>query len=521
MANARFNGPMASLGTPLHMVMSEGFVEISPRDLQAVRRFYDQETVVKVASGISLSRILGGGLLFTLGEKVMDGTMATIFQQLWSTFAENVMRSIWLYGFVAVGIRPHPVVKGVPFALDLQRVKVLMRRNYDGTAEYLFYNTDRAMLGAYMEPTEIHGLQVWEFQPPSWDGHLRSVVRQAMIKRSCLDHLEAAEQKAVALNSCPVVHLEDTTPPETTAIRRFENTPSVNLESQQQIVGALMDELTVAKVQAQRQDVRKFLGSSNDLSETRPRTRYLPRGYKVGRVSDAKEPGNFVFMTESYEELVGALFYVPRSTWAQFSASRSANNPDARLMFDDGQRSQKQMLSSLLTTVFRSIHEADLLAIEVTKGFLPSRAKPTSRKRKHEETSEKPRTAAAEDTDDDNHEKAQKRLKAQGYTYEKLPESSSSSKLKLDAVASTDGDTSSQGQYVLQVLLPGLPPQDTLMQLHEIGVLKQSALVETLSKIHCMPIWQFHKDKSQLPVHVSRPLELKEKQQAAKAKPKK
>ena len=71
---------------------------------------------------------------------------------------------------------------------------------------------------------------------------------------------------------------------------------------------------------------------------------------------DAKEPTHLVELIAGYEERVSALFGVPRSFFAQFTASKATQNPDAREMWRNSQRSLKQLILPILRIIYQAIY---------------------------------------------------------------------------------------------------------------------------------------------------------------------
>jgi hypothetical protein len=77
---------------------------------------------------------------------------------------------------------------------------------------------------------------------------------------------------------------------------------------------------------------------------------------KIQQAHPPQEPKFLVDAIVGYEERISALFGVPRSFFAQFSASKSANSPDGREMWHNAQRSLKQMVSLYVELVFEHIY---------------------------------------------------------------------------------------------------------------------------------------------------------------------
>jgi hypothetical protein len=467
-----------------------------------------QESVIRVASNISIAQLMGGGITFTMGENTMQGPRAIVYQQRWTSFAEDVMRSIWMYGFVAVGIRPDADYVGWPYALDMERVRVFVKRSYTRQATYIFHdaNTDDDVVPDHAKV--IHGLRVFEFEAPDWNGQLQSVVMQAWFSKDAINHLEAAEKTAVDQNARPVVYLENTQPPEPNAIPVFAN--HANTEAMEDRMGLRNVRDDISRLRAYMSNNRGAAVNGTQLddlltqrastaglvqsSALNERVR-LPRGYRVARAQEAKEPTNLMPMYEAYGGIVAALFRVPHSMWAQFSGTRSNNNPDARIMYNEGQRYLKQLLAPLLTSVFREVYSEALVMAEEhvligkERKRLREAADEVRRLRKKRKKSSAPSDNGS-DSEESEHEDLRR---SHDETDDKYIQEGGISTLDLDELREmTD----------VQVVLPGLPPEDSLSQWHEIGLLTHEAYIDTLSKLHAIPLWFFHTHKPVIPAHI-------------------
>ena len=89
-------------------------------------------------------------------------------------------------------------------------------------------------------------------------------------------------------------------------------------------------------------------------------------GHVIATPFNAQEPKHLIELIVGYEERVAALFGVPRSFFAQFSAGKSANSPDGREMWHNSQRALKQMVSMylemLMDHIFVESHQYQLMA---------------------------------------------------------------------------------------------------------------------------------------------------------------
>lgn len=488
-------------------LLERGFVEVSAEELRQCRNVMLGENVVRVASGIATAEMMGGGMQFSMGEKLLTGPLAMAYQHTWSKFATDVMRSLWMYGFVAVGVQPDAHLGAKPFALQLDEVMVLLKRSYDGRAQYVFFDTATALYDMNTEPKMIPNLTVYESDPPTSRGSLVSVARHVIAGKETLQHLEQAERAAVLQNSHPTVSLESTLPPQDLSTTLFSGSTDRPGQTNDQAIAKVMDE--VARIRTHLGNTQNLhtdgtrearlynllqqspatAGLANELSRTAP-MRFLPRGYRLATGPQAQEPTNLSYFYEAFEEHVGALFYVPRSFWAQFSASRSGNNPDARQMFNTGQKYHKQLLVPILNSVFQNIHGEGLRQAQL----LRTKQQLKQAKRKLDAVYGKSRASKDEISETSSVGEARRRET----DAEKAEDEEESAAAKYQTEAVETLSTLSR----VQISLPGLPPERTMMHWYELGLMRHSALISCLSKIHAIPEWYFNTQQAELPPYV-------------------
>ena len=458
------DGPVWQTGaaqSPLDVLREDGFVEINSEQMAISRFTFENETVLKVAARIAITEVMGGGVLITLKGKTLTGRLAEVQEQIWADFASKVLKNMWMYGFVVVGSQEHPDLVGIPYVVDLELARVFIRRSINGNADYAVFDTSaQSNPTAVMEPVPMLDVRVFEFEPPNSWGNLRSVAYQVWQRRDTLNHLLLAEKAAVSQNAQPMVLLQDTTPRQNELGPISDMTSEAHLRMLGQI--SSMQE-TIASISCTVNNNRGALTNpqnARDLSvaggikqammqnplfneAVQPisqPTRYLPQGYAVARGPEAREPSNLMDMLTNFEEMVGALLGVPRSFWAQFSGQKSSNSPDARLMYRSGQRFIKQRLAPLCTSVARWIN-TDAMAEAVVK------------------------------------------------------------EKEAQYISSVDDLIS---EIDIQVIFPGLPPEEELKEMFDVGMLSEEAYVTYLSKIHGIPLSHFNKAQT-LPKHVPDP----------------
>ena len=431
----------------------EGFVRLSHEAIEQIHAMYIADRTVRIASETSLSSLLNGGIMFRLASNTMEGPAADSMANAWLPFVRRVVGSLWKYGLVVWGTRKCSVLGSVPFVVDLLLVSVYMKRELDGTAEYVVM--EREPSGNQSQPRIITDVRVYESQAPNSTGGIESIMRTIMRAGQRLQLAEELEDRAASINANPELTLENTQDPEDDAGALFGDVPNGlpgqrNLHRSHPITTAL-NELAFYRLAARNMALPGAPASSAPYIPLR----YLPRGYRATAVTQVNGPTYVENLRESYEEMVGALFGVPRSFWAQFSAARSSNSPDARLMHENQQRALKQTLVPFLSTVFRATHGKTLP--EVANAY------------KKRESSEETRVAYRT-----------------GHTE------------IITGVDSIVTDSVLYSAQDIDVTLPGLPPIERMLTYYELDLVSPDAMVSLISQVHGIPLKEMngnHKPK--------------------------
>lgn len=445
-------------------LQNKGFVEVRWDQMETCRQFMLTESVVSLASRIATQNLLSGGMLFTAGDRFLTGSINDAYNTIWSSFLTNCLKSMWLYGFVVVALKthPNPLIKQQPFVVDLAQARVFVKHHIEHTRDYVVIDTSQCKTdpsaGGMLGGVVMTDIMVFEFEAPDLTGSLTSVVLQCYTKRDTLNHLLQAEKDAVDQNSRPLMVMENVVPTmgndstddavlnrEMTEAGAFKGL-GVRFDDLVQRHLQVTDELSHLKANISRaQGTYRSGGLGFVHADMRGDTHVngklmLPQNYRLARSVEAKEPSNLLAMLEEYQELVSAMFGVPRSMFVPTSLQRGAN-PETRYMFSQGQRYLKNLILPLLTTVFRFIHETDV---------------------------EEEVAVSLGDT--------------------KFDDASFVSKMSQSTQMS--------------VQLPGLPDIEHLVQLYEMGALTYTAFVDMVGKIHQIPRHAFHQGAAQVPGHV-------------------
>lgn len=439
----------------------EGFVQLSPESIEQIHRLYIYDRTVRIASETSLSSLLNGGIMFRLKSKTMEGSAADSMANTWLPFTRRVVASLWKYGLVVWGTRKCPVLGAVPFVVDLTSVAVHMKRELDGTAEYVVMEKD--VCGDHSQPRIITDVRVYESRPPSRSGELESIMKTIYHASSRLRLAESLEDRAASINAHPELVMESTQDPEDDAGAVFGDMPQWTEAGVARGGARPPNPVTTAlnDLAFYKNALRgMMLPETARNSAPHIPLRYLPRGYRATGATQVSGPTYVDELRESYEEMVGALFGVPRSFWAQFSASRSSNSPDARLMHENQQRSLKQHVVPFLSTVFRATHGKTL----------PEVANASKKKQSRQDTRVAYRTKHTE---------------------------------IIDGVDSIITDSVLYSAEDMDVMLPGLPPVERFLHYYELDLVSPEVMVEFISQVHGVPLQEMngsHKPKRLLDI---------------------
>ena len=382
------NGKRHRIGLPFGSIRSNR-VSLNPTHMSQVQAIFRVDTTLVTVVDIALSSLLGGGVLLVQQGKQLHDYKSEFYSRSWMDFTRKLLESLWMYGLAAVVIEPHEEFVGVPRVLDLSMLDITMSRSITGTVSYEFHvpsdmvppgvktrDVDSSQLA---NGVEILGVMVYEFNSPDCNGSLNSLFLHVVRQREELEPMLRAERMAVALSSNPVTYTQKVE-------RKFVGP---TMPSEPVIAGVLSagarsiataDNVMLMEQVAARSSMLNAVGGSEMggiqvvadrvgtmiMDRTRPMSAIisvedipridLPVNHQLAQQQGAREPTHLMPLMTNYEERVGSLFGVPRSTFAAVKGGMSGDDLMGRDMFRQSQRALKQRVIPMLQSVHSHIY---------------------------------------------------------------------------------------------------------------------------------------------------------------------
>lgn len=384
-----------------------GFVEVGKDGIQYATTMFETEPLMRIVTDITLSGLLGGGILFSRnGRQLMD--YATDFYSYeWCNFTRKLVTNLWVYGFAGVVIEPHEEFVGIPRVLDIHQVQVMVRKTLTSETEYIFFDRRVSypalsqMQHGFMS-VPITGVMVFEMDSPSRFGFIRSKIMQVARERQLVNHILQSESHAASLMSSPALVIQtreakgqapednelalnplppadlrlaamdvgDITTRMTSASREsmnqvaFEASIKNSVQYWPNFSQAVDDEQRTSSMHNPSDPFGVWRAKQAASSDQLPYTArvILHERQQLARQMPSTEPRHLPHLLAEYEQHIGALFGVPRSMFSGQVGNR-VTNPDTTIMFHTAQRDLKQRIIPILTACFNAIH-ADHLLLE-------------------------------------------------------------------------------------------------------------------------------------------------------------
>jgi hypothetical protein len=435
---------------PFHSIMgstTDDFVRVSGAQIDELHEFYKFEPLLHIVASITSGNLLGGGVHFSReGGKFTPSTSAFL-NAAWTSFVRNMLQQMWTVGFAVVTTRQHVIYGAIPSVVELSMVSVSMKRFLDGHTEYRLES--RSGTPTPEDTVALRKATVFDWDPPSANGDIDSIVLRAMMARRLLAETRQAYSIAMFRISNPPVLTEMVTPATSTAIENMAMVPSIVARGGHSVdIMSSNDVESMRDVRARSIRLNMDMGA-NALNEDAqhhvfdptnpygsctgpfstlngmPNTPHVPlaTGRRLVHQLPAREPSSLNHVQLTYEERVSSLFGVPHSFLSNASKARSGGD-DSTTMWQTSQRLLKQRVSAVIIEIFvtangKTMAENDLL-----------------------EQDEK----------------------------------------KVDQDFGDGGAACN-----IQVSLPGLPPRELLPGWWEAGILKPAAFIKHLSTIYGIP----------------------------------
>jgi len=100
------------------------FVLVDPEQIELCAQIYDSDSLIKVVTSVMLNSILGGGLDLVRPGFTLRSTAKAFYSRTWIRFVQDLMRSLWAFGFAIVATEPHPVYKAIPHVMRIELLQV-------------------------------------------------------------------------------------------------------------------------------------------------------------------------------------------------------------------------------------------------------------------------------------------------------------------------------------------------------------------------------------------------------------
>lgn len=135
-------GPEAPWIQPEH---KRPFTQLDSATIKRLYHFYDTDPNLQSVSRICLESVLGGGIHLSRAGHTLDQAASRWYNQEWSQWMKDVMRSVWSIGFALCVPEPHPRYVSRPRVLDLSRLEVEYHLDIAGTPTFRVHDPEMIM----------------------------------------------------------------------------------------------------------------------------------------------------------------------------------------------------------------------------------------------------------------------------------------------------------------------------------------------------------------------------------------
>jgi len=353
------------------------FALLDEEQIDELYETFHNDPIVTAASSIALNDLTGGGIVFERKNKTLSDEARRFYSECYLRFLVDLVRSLWMHGFAACVWERHPVYVGVPRVLDLRQLRIRVFEDIINTRHYAFFRRpkfDPMTMGKSTFPISplldeepLDGVIVFETEPPDGQGRLHSRLLAVMPDLRYQQMLQSYHLEATRLASNPVLveeRPEMKYDPEnlTFSIVPPESIGHINNgEQEAKLSFSELEERTEAARFAYNLSRGDSFASATAAARSQAmrlgvRTLELPRNAKLGRQLQSQDLSLVLEHRAQCEELVGAMFGVPRGMFAQSTYTRAIKNEEAIIMFQRSQMSLKLKLQSFMLRIYYEIY---------------------------------------------------------------------------------------------------------------------------------------------------------------------
>jgi len=353
------------------------FATVDERQIDDLYEVFHNDPIVNAASSIALNDLTGGGIVFERKNRVLTEEAKRFYSDCYLRFLVDLVRSLWMYGFAPCVWERHEVYVGVPRVLDVRQLRTRVFEDITNTRHYAFFRRPQA--NSMFNPTKplhtsplideepIGGVLVFETEPPDGRGRLHSKLLAVMPELRYQQLLQSFHLEATRFASNPIMVEErpeikydpdnldySIVPPESVGqINRTEHRAKLTYtEAEERGIAA-----RYAFSLSRGESVATATAAAHlHASELGIRTLQLARNSKIGRQLAAQDLSLVLEHRAQCEELVGAMFGVPRGMFAQSTYTRAIKNEEAIIMFQRSQMSLKLKLQAFLLRIYYEIY---------------------------------------------------------------------------------------------------------------------------------------------------------------------
>jgi len=373
--------PIATLHLFQRDVPINDFAFFAILDEHQIDDLYDifhNDPIVTAASSIALNDLTGGGIIFERKNRTLTEEAKRFYSDCYLRFLVDLVRSLWMYGFAPCVWERHEIYIGVPRVLDLRHLRVRIYEDITNTRHYAFFRRPDARsffkaggntfpVTPMIDEEPLSGIVVFETEPPDGRGQLHSKLLAVLPELRYQHMLQAYHLEATRFASNPILVEErpemkydpenldfSVVPPESMGqVNRSEHTTKLTYTEAEQRGFAARYAFGLARGETV---LSAAAAAQLNASELGVQTLQLARNSKIGRQLAAQDLSLVLEHRAQCEELVGAMFGVPRGMFAQSTYTRAIKNEEAIIMFQRSQMSLKLKLQAFLLRMYYEIY---------------------------------------------------------------------------------------------------------------------------------------------------------------------
>lgn len=437
---------------------TDGFTRVSQTDCATARAIFRDQSLVQTAYNVTLSALLGGGLLVEHPVLPLSRDEdRSWFGDAWGRFVSDLLADFWTYGFAVCRVDPDARYVAVPRVVPQELVDVEVRMDLSGRRAYRVTAQTRAggaPMGLTPHERILRDVIVFEYEPPDCSGRLHSRVMGLVPDWLFVSNLTAAYATAVARRAdVPLVLEQLTDSYDQKNIRPAESQPPLGLMQPAPTTLNEYEYLQQKRVIDNARLMNAGLAPENPLdvktvqSTSGATVVHLPRDRKLVHQLVPEAPREVTDTRLDFVMRVGAVFQVPIA--ALFGLHRGRRTESSSLerdvameLFMQQQRDLKRTFLPILKDVFVEAYLGRMVAL----------------------------AAATVELHD---------VPLEG----DLEKASEVAQQNVEALEGAVDATLRE----LSITLPGIPPVDATLKLYAMGLLKYDALRAYMATVYSIP----------------------------------